>query len=250
MSKKVLCLVMVFCFLALASTVATAQEELMVYTYASHWGIPRAQWPEAAAAFKESQAAMERLLANGTIVAWGNGAPIVHRDEGNTHGSWFSATSLTGIEKALEELANQPASPVLNDAKHHDHLSRSIVHKGRTSATTTGYSWGSGNPVKPGKADAWLEFFNKTSKPVFDKLVADGTILQYEVFTDLVHTSDPNGRRVNYIAPNLAALEKAREALAAMRQSLAPSYFPAFADLVTFEEHRDGFWALEGYGHR
>lgn len=250
MSKRIVCLVMVFCFLALASTVSTAQEDLAVYTYVSHWGIPRAQWPEAAAAFKESHASMERLLANGTIVAWGSGTPMVHREEGNSHGTWFSATSLTGIEKALEELGKQPPSPVLNDAKHHDHLRRSLVYKGKTSATTTAYSWLSSRPVKPGKAEGWLNFFNKTSKPVFDKLLADGTILAYAVSTDLVHTGNPNNRSVLYFASSLESLEKVRDALAAMRQSHAPAFNPAFGDLVTFEEHRDYLWFYEGYGHR
>lgn len=97
MSKRVFSLMMGFSFLALASTVATAQEELTVYTYVSHWGIPRAQWSEAVASFEAAHPIFERLLANGTIVAWGNGTPVVHRGAGTTHGTWFSATSLTVV---------------------------------------------------------------------------------------------------------------------------------------------------------
>ena len=63
---------LVFCI----APIAQSQE---IYTYLSHWKIPRASF-QAASEFNQNQAApdFEKLVADGTIVHWGIDEPLVH----------------------------------------------------------------------------------------------------------------------------------------------------------------------------
>ena len=71
-----------------------------------------------------------------------------------------------------------------------------------------------------------------------EKMLADGTIHEYEVDTEAIHTEAPGTFWVFYIAANAEGLDKVN---AALRESLRANALggPAFGSMVDFTPHRD-----------
>jgi len=92
------------------------------------------------------------------------------------------------------------------------------------------------------KPDAPDDAVEKLSKhlfvPLLEKLLADGTILEYEVDTEAIHTQAPGTFWVFYITPNAEGLDKTN---AAIRELLKtnPLSGPAFDSMVDYSVHRD-----------
>ncbi len=226
-------------------------QEAPVYTFVAHWNVPRAQWAEFTAFGEESvRPVLERMLANGTIVSWGLSTTVVHRENGTTHETWWAATSIAGIERAREELRKLPSSAVLAGAKHHDHLSESLIHRGSTTDTTSGYLYISVYKVRPGRGQDWLRLWEKYFKPTYDELLDNGTILSYEVSSDHVHTDDPRTRIVVHIVPSADAEDKVNAALTAVFEKDRTAIIAAFSAVSIRSEHRDHFRQVLSYAHK
>ena len=226
-------------------------QEAPVYTYVAHWNVPRVQWAEFTAFGEESvRPVLERLLANGTIVSWGISTTIVHEQGGTTHEVYWAASSIAGIERAREELVKVSPSAVVADAKHHDHLLQSLIHRGSTTDTTSGYLDISVWKVRPGRGRAWRAVWEKYFKPTYDELLANGTILAYGISFQYVHTVDPRYRYVWSIAPSADAVDKVNEAYTAVFEKEAPAIFAAFASVAVRSEHRDYFRRVLSYAHK
>ena len=74
--------------------------------------------------------------------------------------------------------------------------------------------------------------------PFFEKLLADGTIHEYEIDTEAIHTDNPAFFSVVYIAANAEGLDKANVALQALVKA-NPLGSPALGSMVDFSAHRD-----------
>ena len=241
---------LVVLLLVLLALPAMAQEA-PVYTYVAHWNVPRAQWAEFTAFGEESvRPVLERLLANGTIVSWGISTTVVHEENGTTHEVWWAASSIAGIERAREELVKVSPSAVVPDAKHHDHLLQSLIHRGSTTDTTSGYLYISLYKVQPGRGRAWRAVWEKYFKPTYDELLANGTILAYAVSVQYVHTDDPRTRIVWYVVPSADAEDKVNAAFTAVFEKEAPAIFAALSAVAIRSEHRDYFRRLLSYAHK
>jgi hypothetical protein len=71
-----------------------------------------------------------------------------------------------------------------------------------------------------------------------DKLLADGTIVEYEVDTEAIHTQAPGMFWIFYITPTAEGLDKVS---AAIRETLKanPLSGPAFGSMMDDTAHRD-----------
>jgi hypothetical protein len=251
MLRRTYLLFTVLCLL-LAPAVAPAQQQQDVYTFVAEWAVPRDQW-DAYASFNEKNArpVLERMYANGTLVSWGNFATIVHDEAGITHGVWFQATSIANIERVLAELLKLPPNPAVAGAKHRDYLLRSLVRNARASGPTGGYLWVSATQVKPGKGQEWRDLWDKYTKPLYDELLANGTITYYELEVEQVHTDDSGWRYLVYIAPTVDGLDKIRAAIVARNQKRSPEENRAigneFAEVTVAGAHRDFFARVLSY---
>ena len=215
-----------------------------IFTYISHWRLPRASF-QAASEFNENQSVpgFEQLVADGTIIHWGIDEPFVHSPTGHTHGSWFSATSMEGIDKAMATLQSGGGGgnpiPGASEA-HHDHLLRSLAHGGKTSNIRNGYNRMIIQSVKPGRGEDWARYARASFKPAFDALVEDGTVLVWEISTDAIHSSgNPRQRYIWYVTADAAGLDKVSAALAKHR-SENPGPLSAMRAATDREGHRDG----------
>ncbi|MFQ5694420.1 MAG: hypothetical protein ACE5HB_00365 [Terriglobia bacterium] len=241
----------VVCLLLLALPAVAQEEEATIYTYVAHFGVARAQWAEYTTFVKTNvQPVLQAMLANGTIVHWGTNSLVVHNQNASTHGIWWAATSIAGIERVREELIKLAGNPATAEATHHDHLLESIIHRGGTADLTSGYLWVSAVKVRPGRGQEWRGVWEKYFKPTYDALVADGTILLYEVSLEYVHTEDPRWRYVWYVAANADAEDKVDAAISKAFRQEAPAIFGALGGVSIRSEHRDFFARVRSYGHK
>ena len=256
MSKRIAWLLVALCLLLALPPLARAQQqEPPKYIFVAEWDIPRMQWAEYMG-FGEPNArkALEKMSAEGGIVNWGSFSTVVHEEKGVTHGLWFTADSIAGIEKVRAELLKLPPDAAAAGSKHHDHLLRSLIHRGRTTAASSAYLWVDLTVVQPGKGQQWYELGEKYYKPTMDELLANGTISMYAVMVEQVHTENPNLRYVVFVTPHAEGIDKVLEAFAALDQKRSAeerrTMSAAFADVVVPGSHRDYFARVSSYWHK
>lgn len=232
---------------ALSSAPASAQtmemkEKPPMYSYVADWSIPRAQWAEMAKSDAADEKLMEKAFASGTIVAYGNDMNLIHQPDQATHDGWWSAMSMAGVLNVLDQAytSGSATAPVLSTAtKHWDNLYVSRYYNWHSGSWKGVYTHASSYTLKaeaPG--DAVEKLIKTMIAPLMEKMLADGTIHEWEVDTEAIHTTNPNTFWLFYIAANAEGLDKVSGALAdALKAS--PLDGPAFRSMVDFSEHRD-----------
>src|SRR5258708_39793153 len=157
MLKRSLTGLAVACALALGALVVAAParaQEQTHYTFVSFWAVPRAQWTDFEKAQEQTNSVFERLVADGTLVAWGSAASLVHTEDGYTHSNWVVSTSQAGIPNTLEALRSASRTQALaSTTKHMDFMLHSIAHGGKTVRATSGIIRVASWRAKPGRGD-------------------------------------------------------------------------------------------------
>lgn len=256
MSKRICFVLAVVCLLAATPRLSSAQQqEPPVFTFVAEWDVPRAQWADFTAyGEKNARPVLERLSADGTLMNWGSYATIVHEQKGITHGVWYTASSIAGIEKALGEFVKLPPNAAMAGAAHSDYLLRSLIHRGHTTAASSAYLWVSITQVQPGKGEQWRELWEKYVKPTFDELFANGTISEYSIYVEEVHTHDPNLRYVAWVTPRADGVDKVDAAYRALVEKYSKeerrAIGEAFAQATVPGAHRDYFARVSTYWHK
>ncbi len=231
------------CFLLLPAMVAA--QEPSHYTFVAEWAVPRTNWAEFTANFeKNTRPALDRMTADGTLVDWGSYENVVHTEDAPTHGVWWSSNSIAGTEKVRTELIKQAANPAMAGAKHRDYFLRSQIRQAKPGSGS-GYLSVSSTVVQPGKGRDWRELWDKFSKPIYDQLLADGTILFYAIQVEDIHTENPGRRFIVSITPNAEAEDKVAAAFNAAAQKRSAeerrAISAAFAETQVPGSHRDFF---------
>jgi hypothetical protein len=99
--------------------------------------------------------------------------------------------------------------------KHRDYLLRDLV-RGSTGALLDGGYWvGSFLDVKPGQGSEYRSYWDEHTQPVFESLLADGTIVAYGLTVEDMITEGFGGRTSWYIVPNADALDTVQAAFRA-----------------------------------
>lgn len=218
-----------------------------LYSYVANWQFPRANWADAEKAIGSANDVMQKAQADGTIVAYGNDVNLVHTLDGETHDNWWSATSMAGLVKALNQLhaSGNAMSPALDAAKHWDEVYVSHYYNWKPGATKGGYTHVA---VYKLKADAPDDAIDRLSQhfvaPILEKLLADGTIVEYEIDTMAIHTQAPGTFIIVYITPTPEGLDTVQ---AAVRDAVkaAPLAGDAFGSFVDDSGHRDGLYKTD-----
>jgi len=225
-----------------SAQMSEVKEKPPMYSYVSFWNIPRAQWGEMEKANANDQAILDKAMANGTLVGYGNDTNLVHQPDGYTHDDWWSSMSMAGLINVLEQFykAGNATSSVLSSAtKHGDAIYVSRYYNWHSGSWKGVYTHGASYKLK---ADAPDDAVDKLSKnfiaPLMEKLLADGTLHEYEIDTEAIHTEAPGTFWIFYITANAEGLDKVN---AALRESMKanPMNGPAFGSMVDFTPHRD-----------
>jgi len=225
-----------------SAQMSEVKEKPPMYSYVADWTIPRAQWGEMQKDTAANLPMMQKALASGTIVGYGDDTDLIHRQDGDTHDTWWSSMTLAGLVNVLEQSysSGTATSPVLTTATRH----RDAIYVSRY------YNWHSGSwknvyttdAFYKLKADAPADAVDTISKsimvPLMEKLLSDGTIHEYEIDTEAFHTDPPGGFTLVYILAGAEGLDKVN---AAIRDAIKgnPLLAPAFGAMVDISAHRD-----------
>lgn len=244
---KVLVGVCLAAALGLTTTPAGAQsgdakEKPRIYTYVSNWVLPRSKWADMEKTNAASQKVIDAALASGTIFAAGNGEALIHTEHGATHWGWWCATSEAGVLNVLDEFYKNGSATNATFASatgHWDGLYVSRFYGYKPGPLKNGYDHAAYYKLKPDAPNDAVETLSKTLLvPFFDKLMADGAVVAYQVAEEAIHTQDPNWFFVFYLTPNAEGLDKVN---AALSEAIAknPLAGAGFASMVDFVPHRD-----------
>jgi hypothetical protein len=203
----------------------------------------------------------DKLMADGVILAWGIETPILRYPGGTTHLIWFSVANWAGVEKVLSGMEAQLAKLAADDArdaeaarakrqtpamttaertravfdmsKTRDWLVRDIVsnYGPPPAAGVLPFTRYNFVKVKPGKGSEYRRAWEKYNKPVYDKLVADGTVLAFGVSVEEVKTDGDFTHFVWVATPNMAAADKIGPAFAADRARRSEEERDAISEL-------------------
>lgn len=217
-----------------------AKEKPAMYTYVANWQVPRAKWTE----FEKPNAAGDKLLAqalgSGALVGYGTDKVEVHSPDGPTHDSFWSALSMAGVVDMLDSLSKGPPDPILQTAtKHSDGIYLSHYYNWKAGTYKDAYTHTAYYKLKESAPDDAVESIAKNFiVPLMEKLLADGSIVEYEIDEEAIHTQTPAGFWVDYITANSAGLDKVN---AALGQAIKANTFagPAFDSMIDGAEHRD-----------
>lgn len=221
---------------------AEAKEKPRLYTYVANWTIPRARWTDMEKAGAANQKTLDHALSNGAIVGYGDDTTLVHQPEGSTHDDWWTAMSMAGLFNVLDEIykSGSAVSPVLASAtKHWDNVYVSRFYGWHAGSVKGGYIHGASYKLKADAPDNAVATLSKNFlAPLFEKLLADGTVQAYQVAEETIHTEDPGMFFVFFITTNAEGLDKANVAL---RDAIGANALaiPALASMVDFALHRD-----------
>lgn len=221
---------------------ATVKEKPPMFSYVGYWNIPRAQWSEMDKSIAGDQKILEQAVANGTLVGFGNDRNIVHQADGYTHDDWWSSMSMAGLLNVLDQFqkSGSSVSPVLSTStKHMDSIFVSRYYNWRPGSAKDAYTHVAYYRFKPDAPSDALDSLSKNLfVPLFEKLIADGTILEYEIDTEAIHSEAPGAFWIVFISSTAEGLDKATAArLEAQRAN--PLGGPAFSNMVDYGPHRD-----------
>lgn len=244
---KVIAGVSALAALGAAATPTPAQtsevkEKPAMYTYESSWVIPRAHWGEVDKQNASSNKILAPALADGTLLGYGDDETLVHTAEGPTHDNWWQARSMAALLKVLDAFykSGGTASPVLlSSTKHWDGVYVSRFYNWKAGSWKGAYGRASNWKLK---ADAPADAVEILSKnlfvPLLEKLLADGSIVEYEVDEETIHTESPDSFFVYILAPTAEGLDKFNQAVQEGLKN-SPMLSPAFGSMINFAPHRD-----------
>jgi hypothetical protein len=230
------------CSASAQAQTSEVKEKPPMYSYVGFWSIPRGQWADMAKADAADQKILDKDIANNVLVGYGHDINLVHQPDGSTHDEWWSAMSMAGLLNVLDEFykSGSATSPVLASAtKHWDGIFVSRYYNWHSGSWKDLYTHGSSYKLK---ADAPSDAIDTLSKSMvgslLEKMLADGTIHEYEIDTEAIHTESPGTFWIFYLAANAEGLDKVN---AALRETLKanPLDGPAFGSMTDSSEHRD-----------
>ena len=210
------------CAVPSGAQMTEVKEKPPMYSYVANWQIPRAHWEDMEKSTSARNAILEKALADGTIVGYGDDMNLVHQPEAETHDNWWSAMSMAGLIKVLDQFFAADISSSPDAGQSHQST-------GTLSYVSRYYNWHSGSwkggygyismyKLKADAPDNALDLLSKNLvAPLMEKMLADGTILEYELTS---RQSTPRRRArsaIVFVAPEPEGVDTV---LAAIRGSV------------------------------
>jgi len=188
-----------------------------MFSYIANWQFPRSSFADVDKLLANGNPALEKAYADGTIIGYGHDKNLVHSTEGETHDTWWSAMSMGALIKALSqvtasEIANNPT--MTGATKHWDEIFVSRYYNWKPGSYKDGYIHVSLYKLKADAPDDAVAMLSEhLMVPLLEKLVADGTVTEYEIDTEAIHTDAPGTFAVVYVTPTPEGLDKVQKAL-------------------------------------
>jgi hypothetical protein len=218
------------------------KEKERMYSYVAEWAIPRAHWADFEKPIAADQKILDQAIGDGSLIGYGSDINLVHDADGYTHDSWWSSHTMAGVLNVLDAFskAGSSSTAVLGlSTKHSDSILVSRHYNGQPGSWKGAYTHGSSYKLKPTAPDDAVDILSKNVfEPLLEKLLADGTIVEYEIDEEAIHTQSPDTFWVFYLTPTAEGVDKVN---AAIRGALKtnPLLGPSMDSMVDFTPHRD-----------
>jgi hypothetical protein len=218
------------------------KEKAPMYCYVGEWAIPRAQWADMEKADAADQPVLQKAMSDGLLIGFGSDVNLVHQVDGPTHDDWWCSSSMAGVLNVLDQFYKSGSSTtsVLESAtKHWDDVLMSRYYNWHSGTVKSGYGHGAAYKLKADAPEDAIDTLAKNAMvPLMEKMLANGTISEYEIDTQAVHTTAPGMFYVFYLCQSGDGIDKMN---AALRDTLKsnPLIGPAFDSMVDFTVHRD-----------
>jgi hypothetical protein len=210
--------------LGMTATLAGVQtdevkEKPPLYRYVSNWAFPP---PHSADPDKDGSAGNQKILAaalaDGTLVGYGDEENQVHFAEGFTHASWGQAKSIASLMKVVDALhkSGGSSSPLASSTRHWDQIYITSFYNWKAGSWKGAYGYSGTFKVKPDApaADDVIRIVSSFYVPVFEKMLSDGIIVEYELDREIFHNTDSRSQiHFSFVMPNAEGLDKFRAAL-------------------------------------
>ncbi|MGA8540142.1 MAG: hypothetical protein WB566_11635 [Terriglobales bacterium] len=235
-------LAMIAAFTASAFAQNDMKEKPPMYSYVSFWNIPRAHWADMEKADASTQSVLDKAMADGTIIGYGADESMVHQPDGATHDSWWSAMSMAGLMNVLDKFyknGSSTSSVLTSATKHWDSIMVSRYYGWHSGSFKGAYTRAAEFKLKTDAPNDAVEMLSKhLFVPMMEKMLADGTIREYEIDTEAIHTEDPASFWVIFVSTNADGLDKFNAAVGDLHKT-NPLGGPAIGAMVDFTSHRD-----------
>lgn len=201
-----------------AQTVAV-KEKPPLYRYVSYWAFPPAHRGDVG---KDralgNEKVLEAALADGTLVGYGDEENQVHFAEGFTHNSWTQAKSIASLMKLVDTLhkSGGSGSPLASSTRHWDQIYTSSFYNWKAGFWRGAYGYSGTFKLKPDAPapDDVIRALSSFYVPVFEKMLSDGIIVEYEIDREMFHNTDSRSQvRFSFVMPNAEGIDRFRAAL-------------------------------------
>jgi hypothetical protein len=222
----------------------------VIYTYVSQFQIPRANW----AAYSEDSEksiipVLEKSLTDGSIISWSTSETVVHTADGYTHGAAWSATSIAGLMKVLDEVRKSAPRPSqIAATKHEDLLLQTRMYHNGTGEPT--YLRGVCAAAKPDKPENYAATLKKLLFPTFEEQLKKGVATYYGLDEQYVNTSAPSMRCLIIGYPNAESIDKWATAINTTIGKWSSAEREEFAAASVPDSRRDFLTRITHSGHK
>ena len=169
---------LLFLFATAGAEAQASARKPAVYTYVAQWAVPRTQWADMTKMQQGNTALLDRLVSDGTLLAYGYDEATVHDSKGPTHSNWFQSSSMAGLYKTLDALqgSTASASALLGSGSHDDALLVSRDYDGHPGTYHNSVLRGISVVAKPGMENQFHEAFDRVLRPVLQRLTDEGAV--------------------------------------------------------------------------
>jgi len=225
-------LIAVLALSPLAAAVVSAEdheEDTSSYTRVALWQVSRDNWAGFVELFeKHDKPILEKLFADGLITEWGIDANVIHKPDGYTHSTWYSASSMSALAKAGEaymaawDEAGDESDKAFNAMidKHRDYILETEGMRTTAGTFDSGYFQGHMVKLTRDKAKDFQSYWKHRMKPVYEQLLSDGAIVAYGISSEAVVTEDPMGIEWWYVMADADGFDKVEAAFDASWEAM------------------------------
>jgi hypothetical protein len=201
----------------------TVKEKPPLVRYESYWTIPPAHWGDVDKDNATSnQKALAPALADGTLVGYGDNENVVRSRGAFTHSNWWLADSTAGALKVLDAFEKGGASNssrFINSTQHWTQKYYTQFYNWKAGSWKGAYGKRWSFTLRRGIApDDAMRALAWCYVPLFESLLADGTIVEYDIDTEEVfgYSADSAGQVIMaYVTPTVDGWIKVSKALKA-----------------------------------
>lgn len=220
---------------------AEVKEKPPMYTYFSEWDMPRAKWADMEK-MRAGNPVSAHAFASGVLVGYGTDETVVHAADGYTHDAWFSSMSMAGLLETLSDLmqgGSTQTAVFASATKHKDEVLSSRYYAWKSGSWKGAYTHSAVYKLKDSAPNHAIDTLAKSFMvPLMEKLLGDGTIVEYEIDEQAIHSASPNLFFLVYITPTAEGQDRVNKALGESLKA-DPLAGPAFGSMIDFSEHRD-----------